>query len=52
LLQATQQAFFKTAATRETAEGLAKERTMDEMHMDTMIFNKISTEAKQCPSLP
>jgi hypothetical protein len=46
LLQATQPAFFKTAATKETVEGLAKERSMDKMLMDTVISKKISTQRK------
>jgi hypothetical protein len=46
LLQSTQRAFFKTAATRETAEGLAKERSLDETHIDTVIDDKIATKAK------
>jgi hypothetical protein len=46
LLQATQQAFFKTAATRETAEGLAKERSLDETQMDKIIADKIAAENK------
>jgi hypothetical protein len=46
LLQATQQAFFKTAATRETAEGLAKERSLDETLMEKVIADKVAIETK------
>jgi hypothetical protein len=46
LLQNTQQAFFKAAATKEAAEALAAERTMDETKMDEVISDKIANEAK------
>jgi hypothetical protein len=46
LLQNTQQAFFKTATTKDAAEALAAEKTMEETNMDSVISNKIATEAK------
>jgi hypothetical protein len=47
LLQNTQNAFFKSAATKEAAEALAAEKSMDETNMDSVISNKIALEAKE-----
>jgi hypothetical protein len=47
LLQTTQQAFFQTAATKESAKGLAEERTMDKTTMDAVIADKIASKNKQ-----
>jgi hypothetical protein len=46
LLQTSQPAFFKTAASKETVEGLSKEQSMDEAHLYAVISNKIATESK------
>jgi hypothetical protein len=46
LLQTTQQSFFKTTVTKETAEGLATEKSMDETQMNSVISDKIATETK------
>jgi hypothetical protein len=46
LLQTTEQSFFKTTATKETTDGLATEKSMDEAQMDSVIAEKIAAKNK------
>jgi hypothetical protein len=46
LLEATQRSFFQTESTREAAEALALEKSMEETRMDGVIANKIAIENK------
>jgi hypothetical protein len=46
LLEATQRSFFKEVSTKEAAEALALEKSIDESKMDSVISSKIATEHK------
>jgi hypothetical protein len=47
LLQNTQRAFFQTASTKEAAEGLATERSLDKTIMDAVISDKIASKTSK-----
>jgi hypothetical protein len=46
LLEARQRSFFQTTSTKEAAEAIALEKTMDETRMDDIIANKVAKESK------
>jgi hypothetical protein len=46
LLESTQRSFFKVASTRDAAEAIALEKTMDETRMDDVIASKVAAQNK------